>query len=532
VEELLDEFANRSDGKLQVHIVDPEPFSEQEDEAARYGLQGVPVGASGETLYLGIAGTNSLDGVQTMPFLQPSKEQFLEYDLAKMISALGEPERKTIGLISSLPMGAGYDPATQSMREEWVVYSQLNQLFTVENIDPQAGTLPEGIDVLVLVHPRNLGESLLYQIDQFVLGGGRLLAFLDPMAESDRGDPSDPMAQMQAGSSSTLDPLLGAWGMKFNPQQVVGDLQYGIGNGQSRHIGILSVPGAGMNGEDIVSADLELVNFSSTGWLEIEDGARSKVEVLVQSSENAAPLDSSRLRFLSNPADLQKGFNPTGDRYALAVRVSGAAQSAFAAAPEGIDGAGHVAESGENGINVMIFADTDVLTDRLWVQKQPFMGQSIINAFADNGNLVVNAVDNLLGNRDLISIRTRASSVRPFDRVDALQVAAESEYRATEERLQQELADTERKLTELQDARGGGDLLVLTDEQQAELQRFVDRKLEIRRDLRQVQHDLQSDIDRLGTRLKAINIILVPLLVLVVAAIYGIRRRRVTADKE
>jgi ABC-type uncharacterized transport system involved in gliding motility auxiliary subunit len=160
------------------------------------------------------------------------------------------------------------------------------------------------------------------------------------------------------------------------------------------------------------------------------------------------------------------------------------------------------------------------------------MGQSIINAFADNGNLVVNAVDNLLGNRDLISIRTRASSVRPFDRVDALQVAAESEYRATEERLQQELADTERKLTELQDARGGGDLLVLTDEQQAELQRFVDRKLEIRRDLRQVQHDLQSDIDRLGTRLKAINIILVPLLVLVVAAIYGIRRRRVTADKE
>ncbi|MGH8034976.1 MAG: Gldg family protein, partial [Lysobacterales bacterium] len=448
-----------------------------------------------------------------------------EYDLAKMISALGQPERKTMGLISSLPMGAGYDPATQGMREEWVVFSQLSQLFAVKNIDPQAGTLPDGIDVLVLVHPRNLGDSMLYQIDQFVLGGGRLLAFIDPLAESDRGDPNDPMAQMQAGSSSTLDPLLGAWGLKFNSQQVVGDLQYGIGNGQSRHIGILSVPGEGMNADDIVSADLEVVNLSSTGWLEMVEGAKTHVEMLVESSENAAPMDSNRLRFLSNPADLLRGFNPTGDRYALAVRISGPANSAFASVPEGADGSSRLAQSGDQGINVIIFADTDILTDRVWVQKQPFMGQTIVNAFADNGDLVVNAVDNLLGNRDLISIRTRASSVRPFDRVNALQVAAENEYRATEERLQQELAETERKLTELQDAKGGGDLMVLTEEQKAELQRFVDRKLEIRRDLRQVQHDLQSEIDRLGTKLKLVNIVLVPLLVLVVAALYGTHRR-------
>ena len=526
VVELVDEFANHSNGKLQVYRVDPEPFSEKEDEAARFGLQAVPIGASGTTLYFGIAGSNSLDDVQTMPFLQPSKEKFLEYDLAKMISSLGSPDRKTIGLISSLPMEAGYDPASQSMREAWVVYEQLSQLFKIEKIDAQAQVLPGDLDVLVLVHPRALSDSLLYQVDQFVLRGGRLLAFIDPMAEMDRGDPSDPMAQMQAGSSSTLGPLLQAWGVEFDPLKVLGDMQYGIGSGRERHIGIISVPSEGLNNDDVVSADLGVVNFSSAGWLHPSEGHTSQVEVLVSSSENAAPMDASRLRFLANPADLLTGFNPSGDRYPLVVRISGQASSAYPLPPEGVEATAPQAQSGEQGINVMIFADTDVLSDRLWVQKQPFLGQNLINAFADNGNIVVNAVDNLLGNRDLISIRTRASSVRPFDRVDALQLQAEREYRATEERLQQELAETERKLTELQAARGGEDLLVLTEEQQQEVQRFLDRKLEIRRDLRQVQHDLQVDIDRLGTRLKLFNITLVPLLVIMVALIYSLRRRK------
>ncbi len=526
VDELLDEFANRSGGKLQIHRVDPEPFSEQEDEAARFGLQAVPVGASGTTLYFGIAGSNSLDDVQSMPFLQPTKEKFLEYDLTKMIYSLGNPDRKTIGLISSLPMEAGYDPASQSMREQWVVYEQLSQLFKIEKIDAQAETLPDDLDVLVLVHPRNLDDKMLYQLDQFVLRGGRLLAFIDPMAESDRGNPSDPMAQMQAGSSSTLGPLLDAWGIQFSPTKALGDLEYGVGNGNQRHIEIISVPAAGMNSDDVVSADLGVVNFSSTGWLQTKEGGTTHVEALVQSSENAAPIDASRLRFLANPADLLTGFSPSGDRYALAVRISGKASSAFDKAPEGLAAAEHLAQSGEQGINVILFADTDILTDRLWVQKQPFLGQNLVNAFADNGNIVVNAVDNLLGNRDLISIRTRASSVRPFDRVNALQVQAEREYRATEERLQQELTETERKLTELQAARNGDDLLVLSDEQQAEVKRFMDRKLEIRRDLRQVQHDLQSDIDNLGTRLKLFNIALVPLLVIIVAVIYSLRRRK------
>ena len=175
---------------------------------------------------------------------------------------------------------------------------------------------------------------------------------------------------------------------------------------------------------------------------------------------------------------------------------------------------------------MLLFADTDLLSDRMWLQKQDFLGQSIINAFADNGALAINAVDNMLGNRDLISIRTRASSGRPFERVDEIRVAAERAYRATEEGLQMELEETERKLADLQAAKGEGELTVISEEQQAEIQRFLDRKLEIRRDLRQVQHDLQRDIDALGTRLKLFNIALMPALVMLVALAYAVRRRR------
>ena len=268
------------------------------------------------------------------------------------------------------------------------------------------------------------------------------------------------------------------------------------------------------------------MNFSSTGLLAPVEGAGTRFEALVQSSENAAPLDASRLKFLTNPAELMKGFNPSGDRYALAARITGPAKSAVGAPDGDAVSASHLAESGESGISVILFADTDLLTDRLWVQKQPFLGRNLVTAFADNGTLVVNAVDNMMGNQDLISIRTRASSGRPFDRVSELRVEAEHNDLATEERLQQELADTERKLTELQAAKGDSELLVLSDEQQAEISRFTDRKLEIRRELRQVQHNLQRDITRLGTRLKLVNIALVPVLVMIAALLYGLRRRR------
>ena len=531
--EMLEEFANYSGGRLVLHRVNPIPFSPEEDQAAQYGLQGVPVGTAGDMLYFGLVGTNSLDGLQVMPFLQPEKEKFLEYDLAKIVSSLSHPTRRKVGLISALDMQPGFDPATQSMREAWVIYQQFSQLFELEDIPVDADVLPDDLELLVLVHPKDLSENMLYQIDQYVLSGGRALVFMDPMAESDLGgDPNDPMARMNAAGSSTLGSLLDAWGVGFDTDQVIGDyayaLQVSIGQGQPpiRHLGILSVKTDGINNTDAATADLNSVNLSSTGWLVPLEEAGTVFEPLVESSENAAPIEAVRLRFLSNPQDLARNFQPTGDKFTLAARITGQVKTAFAQPPEGSPIPGHLAESGGSGISVVVFADTDVLTDRLWVQKQNFLGQIITNSFADNGTLVVNLADQLLGSTDLIGIRARASTNRQFDRVQALKLSAEARFRDTEERLQAELEETERTLTEMQSARQDGELTVLTAQQQDEVQRFVDRKLQIRAELRQVQHDLSREIEALGMRLKFINIVLVPVLIVIAALVFGQMRRR------
>lgn len=533
VDELLDEMSERSGGKLSVRRVDPAPFSPEEDEAAQFGLQSVPVGAAGDSLIFGLAGTNSLDDVQIIPFLNPAKQPFLEYDLAKLVATLSHPEPLTVGLLSSLDMGPGFDMNTQQPRPAWVIHEQLEQLFEVTPVADDAAAFPEDLDLLMVVHPKALSEAMQYRIDQFVLGGGRLVAFMDPFAEADLGDnPNDPMARLNAGSSSSLSPLLDAWGVAYDPLRVVGDPLYALQvNSQAsvrpvRHLAILALAADGMNADDIVSADLEAVNVSSAGWLEPAEGATTAFSPLLETSENGGPIDASRLRFLANPEDLQAGFTSTGDRYAVAARLTGPATSAFEAAPEGVDGDEHRAEAVEGGINVILFADTDLLTDRLWVSKQNFFGQTVVNAFADNGTLVINAVDNLLGTDDLISIRTRATSARPFDRVEELRLEAEGQYRATEERLNQELAETERTLAEMQAQRGEGDLGILNQDQADEIQRFLDRRTEIRKELRAVQHELDKDINALGTRLTVINVIGVPLVVILIALVLGQARRR------
>ncbi len=533
MDELLDDMADRSGGRLTVRRVDPAPFSPAEDEAAGFGLQSVPVGAAGDPLYFGIAGSNSLDDVQVIPFLNPARQSFVEYDVAKLVATLSHPEQKKVGLLSALDMAPGFDMNTQQPRPAWVLHEQLEQLFDVVTVSDDAGAFPDDLDLLMVVHPKALNEAMRYRIDQFVLGGGRLVAFLDPFAEADLGDnPADPMARLNAGSSSSLGSLLEAWGVGYDPLQVVGDSLYALQvNSQAsarpvRHLAILSLAREGMNADDIVSADLEAVNVSSAGWFEPLEAATTTFTPLLRTSENAGPIEASRLRFLADPADLQDGFVPTGDRYAVAVRLEGAAASAFEAPPVDADASEHLANAVDRGINVMLFADTDMLTDRLWVSKQNFFGQTVTNAFADNGVLVVNAVDNLLGTDDLISIRTRATSARPFDRVESLRLEAEGRYRATEEQLNQQLAETERKLAEMQSERTEGDLGILNQDQADEIQRFLDQRTQIRRDLRAVQHELDKDIDALGTRLAVLNIVVVPLLVVVVALLVGQARRR------
>ncbi|TVS12541.1 MAG: hypothetical protein EA419_04565 [Wenzhouxiangella sp.] len=521
VQELLDEMALRADGGLVIRRVDPRPFSEDEDRATLLGLEGVPVGPGGESLYLGVVGTNLVDGREVLPFISPAREAFLEYELARMVYILSRPVRPRVGLISGLPMEGGMDFQTGRPLEPWAIYEEIHELFDVETIALEASALPDDIDVLVLVHPRGLSETLLGEIETFALEGGRLLAFLDPFAETDPGpDPADPMGALTADRHSSLGPLLEGWGVDFSTEEFVADLgqalQVTLQQGQPpvRHAGILGVTQANMNRDDVVTGELEIINMASVGRIHLIDQSPLVLEPLLTSSRSAGLLDTERLRTLADPGQLADEVVPTGDQFVLAARLSGEVEAVIA---EG-------AASGR--VDAILVADADFLADRYWVERQRFFGTTLLEPFANNADFVVNAIDNLLGNADLIAVRSRGTSTRPFTLVDELRRAAEQSLRATEQRLEAELAETERRLNELQQARADADLSVLTAEQEAEIDRFIAQRLDIRRQLRQVRRDLDRDIEALGTRIKMVNIGLMPLLVTVFALILAWRRRQ------
>lgn len=551
VQELLEEYVLAADGQLILHTIDPEPFSEAEDQATQFGLQAIPVGASGENLYFGLAGTNALDDVAVIPFFQPDKEAFLEYELSELIYGLANPKKPVIGLLSTLPMeGGGFNPMTQQGQASWVITEQLNQLFEVRSLSQDITAIDEDMDVLMLVHPKGLPEQTLYAIDQFILGGGKALIFIDPHADAEmvNPDPNNPTAAMVASRASNLTQLLEPWGVTVADAVVVGDRRYAlpvsVGPNQAAvpHLGILGIDDSGLAQEDVILAELDTINMALAGYLEAKEGAANTLEPLITSSELAMPIPAERMGFMPDPGQLQQGFEPTGETYVLAARLQGNVKSAFpdgppknsateaedtaSKDPENSSTTTHLTES-KTPINLIIVADTDLLTDRLWVRTQNFFGQRIVSAWANNGDFVVNALDNLTGNNDLISIRGQAVSARPFTTIDAIEREANTRFLATEQQLQQELQETERKLGELQTGRGDDNTMIFSPEQQAELDRFQQRKLEIRKQLRKVRRDMDRDIEQVGTVLKVINIGLIPLLLSVLAlAVVWMRRRR------
>lgn len=532
VRDMLREFARDSGGKLRVTEIDPVPFSDEEDRANQFGLQGIRLDNTADPVFMGIAGTNSVGDDQVIGFLDPSKESFLEYELAKLVYALANPKRPVVGLLSSLPMSAGFDPMTQQLRQPWAITNQLRQLFELRQLEPGVAQIADDVQVLMVVHPKGLSEQTLYAIDQFVLRGGRALLFVDPWCEADpgAGDPRDPASAMAGGRASSLDRLLGAWGVTVTGDSFVGDDRYALqvmGPDQRpvRDIGLVGIDPDGLDPEDVVTAGLNLVNFGFAGAINLADGAAATLTPLVRSSDLAGPVGTAVLGFMSDPALLRENFDPTGQRYTLAARLSGKVPSAFPAGA-GIGGKPHLATA-ENPVNVVLVADADFLSDRLWVQTQSFFGQTVANAFANNGDFVVNALDNLLGSSDLIGIRGRATFSRPFTRVQDLRRVAEDRFRVTEERLKQELRETEQKLGDLQARREDRDAMILTPEQEQEIDRFREQRATIRRELRQVQRNLDQDIERLGNVLKAINIGLVPLVISIVSlAVLLLRRQR------
>ena len=542
VREMLEEFADASRGKLRLSAIDPLPFSEEEDRAAQFGLQGVHLGATADPVYLGLAGTNAVGDEETIQFFQPDKESFLEYDLAKLVSTLANPDRNVIGLVSGVLMTGQFDPRSQNMQPAWVVYQQAQQLFEIRNLGTSFETVPEDIGLLWIVQPKDLSNATQYAIDQFVMRGGKALIYVDPVAAIDATQAEGmPQGMPPMGQASDLPLLFDGWGIAFDSQEVIADAQLalpintGFSNRPTHHYGYLGITPDRMSGDDIVTAELGTINAAMAGRLRLAEDSETDFEPLLTSSTASEVMPASRFSFLPDPRTLQDGFVSGGEAMVVAARFSGPLPSAFpdgkpsTAISEGddeshIEAADHLTESAEPA-NLIVVADVDMLSNPMWVQVQSFFGQQIANSFASNGAFAVNALENLAGSTDLIAVRSRGSFSRPFTKVEELRVGAEARYRETEQRLQQELAETERRLGELQSSREDTGSLLLTAEQQAEIDRFIDQRASIRKELRAVQRGLDEDIEDLGTLLKVVNIGLVPLL-LTLATLIALWRRR------
>ena len=538
VRDLLQELVARSNGNLRLSIIDPQPYSDDEDRATELGIKGAPVSQDGQNLYFGLAGTNSTDGHQAIEFFDPRKEEFLEYDVVKLIYQLSSPKKAVVGWMSSIPMGGGtntLDPQTGQERDPPVMFTQAQQLFDVKPVSMTATSIDADVDVLVIVHPKALTPATQFAIDQYALRGGHILLFVDPVAEADTAgaDPQNPMAAMQADKSSNPGLLLKAWGVDFNPHEVIGDLEHALqvsmrqGDQPVRHLGILGMDAATFNPKDVVASGLSSVNFATVGHVSPLKGATTQFEPIISSSTQAAPIPSQRFAMLFDPSQLREGFKPTGQKYAFAARVTGNVKSAFPGGPPaGVTAAGNVLKESAKPLNLIVFADTDMLQDFMWVRMQNFLGQRVASAIASNGDIVANAMDNLAGSSDLISVRGRATFTRPFDRVEALRRNAEDRFRAKEQQVEEELKTTEEKLTQMQSRRDDRSSMILSPEQEQEVERFKQEQVRLRKSLRDVRLGLNEDIQNLRRNLMILNIVVFPVLFVLIIAGIGYWRRK------
>lgn len=552
--DLLQEIAAASGGKVRVEEINPQSFSAQEDQATDAGLTGVPL-RSGDKVFLGVVGTNTVDGREAISFLAPERATYMEYDLARLIFSLATPEKPILGVVSNLPLDTGAGGlllAMEGRSEPFMIYQELKNSFEVEFLEQDFDRIANEIKVLALVHPRELSPQTLYAIDQFVMRGGRVIAFIDPHSEvSLTAGPAGKPVQGYT-EASNLPLLMQSWGVEMNPDEVLADRlraqRVAAGASQRRQLTdyVLwqRLVSEDFDTDDPITAPLDALHIGSAGVLRPTDDATTTFTPIVTSTQDAMLIDLERVKSAPTPDALLRAFDPAGEFFTVAARISGPVKTAFPGgrpladdedeAPIAVRSSAHLLETIDDA-NIVVFADSDLFDDRFWVQVQNFLGDRIAVPTADNAAFVVNAVENLMGSNDLISLRGREPADRPFTVVEDIRRDAEARFLAEEQRLQARIEETEARLAELRAELpdGTGMSALVTDVQEAEMQSLQRELAEGRRALRDVQGDLRRDVDALGARVAFINMALVPLLVggvWLVLALSQRRRRRARAE--
>ncbi|HMA89815.1 MAG TPA: Gldg family protein [Burkholderiales bacterium] len=536
VQDMVERFKAVAGPKLQVQVYHPTPDSEEEDAAQLDGIEAQQL-ASGDNFYLGVS-VSRLDRKEVIPAITPQREQLLEYDLSRAIAGVASSARIKLGLMSALPvLGEQFNPMTRSSSDPWVLAGELKREFDVEPVDMTAPEIPKDIGVLLLIHPRDITPQGEYALDQFVLRGGKLIAFVDPYAYFDQL-PSMPGMPAQGGTSSTLPTLFKAWGVDMDPGKVIADTVYASGNGPRYTPTVLSLNRTAFNRSDVVTSQLETLLYAFGGAFKVNPASGLKATDLVTSSADSMLVDDAKATVAGDAAT--KDFVPGGVALPLALRLSGKFKTAFpggrpAAPGEKPDASKKAAEpqlrESAKDNSVILVADTDMLQDPAAVDVQDVLGHKVV--VPSNGNLAfaLDMVEQFAGGDDLISLRSRASSFRPLTVVRELEANAQKQYFGKIRALEDELQKTTDKLQELQKAQGPSarSAQILSAEQQAELEKFRKEVAQTKLELKEVRKNLRRDSEALVFWTKLANIALMPFAIALFGLGVALVRRRRTA---
>ena len=546
VEDLLREFERAGGGKVIIEKLNPEPDSDAEDSAVLDGIEGQLTNTQ-EKFYLGLA-VNFLDQKAALPVLAPDREQLLEYDITRAITRVASTAKPVVGIMSALPvLGRPLNPMLkQQPTEPWVLATELQNIFTVKKVDLNAEKIPDDIKVLLVIHPRDVSETTEYALDQFILRGGKMIAFLDSYAYFDQQpDMQNPLGGNAAGQS-TFYRLLKHWGLGMEMGKVVGDLTYASGAGPRILPTLLSLNADALNKDDVVMSQLGtmLIPFASAFTGKPAEGLTQTV--LAQSSPNAMLVDLIIATLSGEPST--RGFQPAGTPYPLAIRLTGKFKTAF---PEGkpkpyeppsrtrkepdakADDAKsepQLKESAQEN-SVVLVSDVDLLTDGAAVEVQEVFGQRLIVPRNGNLNFAQSLVEQVSGDFDLTKLRSRAAFTRPLTVIQQMEARAQQSYLGKIKELEDNLQQTQEKLTALQKGRAGAQSTMMSPEQQAEVENFKKKAIETRRDLKELRKNLRVESEALQFWTKVVNIGMVPLLVTLLGLGLALARRRRTAAK-
>jgi ABC-type uncharacterized transport system involved in gliding motility auxiliary subunit len=537
VEDLLAEYKQAGRGKVIVEKLDPQPDSEAEDSATLEGVE-AQVTPAGDKFYLGLS-VSYVDQKVALAALSPERERLLEYDLTRAIARATSPGKPVVGVMSALPVfGAPPSPMTGGQPLEPLVFvNELRRDYTVKRVSLGADRIDDDVKVLLVIHPRGISDATQYAIDQFVLRGGKLIAFLDPSAYF------DPMAQMSGGggSSSTLDKLLKAWGIGFDDGKVVRDMRYITGAGPRALPTLLSLNDNAFDQDDVATARLGSVLLPFAGALTGKPADGLSETVLMKTSTYSELVDAGAA--VTQGESAISGFKPSNTEYPLAVRLTGKFRTAFpdgkpkAEEKKGAKPAEAKADAkadapqlkeSKSATAVALVADSDFVSDGAAVQVQELFGQRIV--IQRNGNLAFAQalVDQFAGDPALVGLRSRASASRPFTVIRDMEARAQQAYLGKIKALEDSLNQTQEKLTALQRTRAPGSSAILSPEQQAELENFRKKAAETRRELKEVRKDLRADSEALETWTKVFNIAAMPLLIALAGILLALWRKRRT----